>query len=365
MKIEKIQKLKERFDQHAQWWDDMHTVEIWKARELMELLGYQKWENFVIAIHRAMEACKNAGVEISSHFQASTETVVLGKGAEREIDDYILTRYACYLVAQNGDPRKEEIAFAQSYFAIQTRRTELIQERLGYVERAVARYRLRESEKQLSQNIYERDVDDEGFGRIRSKGDTALFGMSTAEMKNKLNMPPSRPLADFLPTLTIAAKNLATEMTNYNVEERDLYGEQSITDEHVQNNTSVRNMLLERNIVPENLPPAEDFQKAERKAKRLEKKLAESVPGLENNPAMLTVSAEEIPTKDSTRERIVSYLAEHVEATSSELAIQLGVSAATISRYTKALAEQGIIYATTQGKTRIWHQSERDSNTNI
>ena len=329
----------------------------------MVLLGYDQWRNFESAIQRAMEACKNAGVEISLHFQASTETVVLGKGAEREIDDYILTRYACYLVAQNGDPRKEEIAFAQSYFAIQTRHTELIQERLGYVERALARYRLRESEKQLSQNIYERGVDDEGFGRIRSKGDEALFGMPTADMKKKLDMPPARPLADFLPTLTIAAKNLATEMTNYNVEQRDLYGEQAITDEHVQNNTSVRTMLLERNIVPENLPPAEDFLKEERKAKRLEKKLAESVPGLENNTAML--SAVGVPTKDSTRERIVAYLAEHAEASSSELAVQLGVSAATISRHTKALAEQGIIYASTQGKTRIWHQSERDSNTNI
>lgn len=365
MKTEKILELKDRFDRHAQWWDDMHTVEIWKARDLMGLLGYDQWRNFESAIQRAMEACKNAGVETSLHFQASTGTVVLGKGAQRAIDDYILTRYACYLVAQNGDPRKKEIAFAQSYFAFQTRRIELIQERLGYVERAEARYRLRESEKQLSQNIYERGVDDEGFGRIRSKGDTALFGMSTAEMKNKLKMPPSRPLADFLPTLTIAAKNLATEMTNYNVEQRDLYGEQAITDEHVQNNTSVRNMLQERNIVPENLPPAEDFQKAERKAKRLEKKLAESVPGLENNPAMLTVSAEETPAKANTMERIVTYLSEHAEASSSELALQLGVSAATISRYTKTLAEQGIIYASTQGKTRIWHQSAGNKDTNI
>lgn len=358
MKIERIQKLKECFDQHAQWWDDMHTVEIWKARDLMGLLGYRKWENFIVAIQRAMEACKNTGVETSLHFQVSTETVILGKGAEREIDDYILTRYACYLVAQNGDPHKEEIAFAQSYFAIQTRRTELIQERLEYVERAVARYRLRESEKQLSQNIYERGVDDEGFGRIRSKGDEALFGMPTADMKKKLNMRPARPLADFLPTLTIAAKNLATEMTNYNVENQDLYGERAITDEHVQNNTSVRNMLLERNIVPENLPPAEDFLKEERKSKRLEKKLAEPVPGLEHNTSMLSAG---VPAKDSTKELIVAYLAEHADTTSSELAVQLGVSAATISRYTKVLVEQGRIYATAQGKSRVWRISENQA----
>ena len=333
----------------------MHTVEIWKARDLMGLLGYDQWRNFESAIQRAMEACKNAGVETSLHFQASTGTVVLGKGAQRAIDDYILTRYACYLVAQNGDPRKKEIAFAQSYFAFQTRRIELIQERLGYVERAEARYRLRESEKQLSQNIYERGVDDEGFGRIRSKGDEALFGMPTADMKKKLDMPPARPLADFLPTLTIAAKNLATEMTNYNVEQRDLYGERAITDEHVQNNASVRKMLMARNIVPENLPPAVDFQKEERKARSMEKKLAKTAPGLENNESMLSINT--VPAKESTEKRIIAYLTEHTEATASELAGQLSVSASTISRHTKTLATQGLIYATEQGASRIWRKS--------
>lgn len=201
--------------------------------------------------------------------------IATGKGAHRPVKDYMLTRYACYLIAQNGDPQKEEIAFAQSYFALQTRKQELIEERISLIERTEARGRLRESEKKLSQNIYERGVDDAGFGRIRSKGDRALFGgYSTQEMKNRLGVKDSRPLADFLPTLSIAAKNLAAEMTNYNVEEKDLFGERDITNEHVQNNSSVREMLGKRGIQPENLPPAEDIKKLERRVKSQEKKIA-------------------------------------------------------------------------------------------
>lgn len=203
--------------------------------------------------------------------------VSLGSGSSREIKDYMLTRYACYLIAMNGDPKKEEIAFAQSYFAIQTRKIELIEERLNLLSRLETRDRLRASEKQLSQNIFERGVDDKGYGRIRSKGDTALFGGHTTEdMKQRLGIKSSRPLADFLPTLTIAAKNLATEMTNYNVDQKDLRGEPAITQEHIQNNTTVRDMLGQRGIRPENLPPAEDIKKVERRVASEEKKIAQT-----------------------------------------------------------------------------------------
>ena len=260
--------------------DIMHTtedgtVEFWYARELMGCLGYTTWRRFKDATNRAMESCKSAEIEVSDHFADAVKMVEIGSNAVRDVDDIMLTRYACYLIAQNGDPRKEEIAFAQSYFAVQTRKQELIEERIAYIQRTEARGKLRESEKRLSQNIYERGVDDAGFGRIRSKGDQALFGgRSTQEMKEKLGVSDKRPLADFLPTLTIAAKNLATEMTNYNVEEKDLKGEGAITTEHVQNNTTVREMLATRGIKPEELPPSEDIKKLERKVKTQEKKIA-------------------------------------------------------------------------------------------
>ena len=259
MERKQIQIYKMKFDDII---NEAKGVEFWYARELMPYLGYERWENFNNAIKRAMDSCISAEIEVSDHFREVTKMVPLGSGSERPIKDYMLTRYACYLIAQNGDPKKEEIAFAQSYFAVQTRKQELIEERISYIERSEARGRLRESEKRLSQNIYERGVDDAGFGRIRSKGDAALFGgRTTQQMKEKLGVKGNRPLADFLPTLTIAAKNLATEMTN-------------ITVEHIQNNTSVRGMLGERGIKPEELPPAEDMKKLERRAKAGDKKIA-------------------------------------------------------------------------------------------
>ena len=271
-----LNQYKLRFDQISEYIinESNEQVEVWFARELQSVLGYARWENFITAIKRAVESCRTQNINVDDHFREVTKMVKLGSGAEREVQDFMLTRFACYLIAQNGDPKKEEIAFAQSYFAVQTRKIEIIEEHLATRNRLDARDRLRASEKRLSQNIYERGVDDKGFARIRSKGDTALFGgFTTEDMKQRLGIKGSRPLADFLPTLTIAAKNLATEMTNHNVEQKDLYGEGNITQEHVQNNSSVRNMLASRGIKPENLPAAEDIKKVERRTVSEEKKL--------------------------------------------------------------------------------------------
>lgn len=275
MDIQKIHQYKSAFDQIAKDVkdDEGNSIEVWYARELQTQLGYARWENFVVAIGRAMEACKTLGISVDDHFREVTKMVLLGSGSQREVQDFMLTRYACYLIAQNGDPKKEEVAFAQSYFAVQTRKAELIEERLNEIARLDTRERLRASEKQLSRNIFQRGVDDRGFGRIRSKGDQALFGgLTTEQMKQRLGIK-SGALADRLPTLTIAAKNLATEMTNYNVEQKDLHGEVSITAEHVQNNRSVRGMLGQRGIKPEQLPADEDIKKVERRVAKDEKEM--------------------------------------------------------------------------------------------
>lgn len=282
MDIQRINQYKSLFDSivHALIDESEEPVEVWYARELQPLLGYVRWENFSVAIKRAIESCKSQGINVDDHFRDLTKMVSLGSGSQRPVQDFMLTRYACYLIAQNGDPKKEEIAFAQSYFAVQTRKAEVIEERLQLFSRLETRERLRASEKQLSQNIYERGVDDKGFGRIRSKGDSALFGgITTEQMKLKLGVK-SGALADHLPTLTIAAKNLATEMTNYNVEQKELYGETPITKEHIQNNISVRDMLGKRGIQPESLPPAEDIKKEERRVAKEEKALEKSTKKL-------------------------------------------------------------------------------------
>ena len=276
MKKELIIQLHKQFDAIVNVWPDSE-VEFWFARDLQEILGYTEWRNFLKVVEKAKESCSNVGANTENHFVDVNKMVRIGSGAERPVDDIMLTRYACYLIAQNGDPRKDQIAFAQSYFAIQTRKQEIIEERIQLQERLHARRKLRESEIELSRNIYERGVDEQGFGRIRSKGDAALFGgKSTQTMKSKLGVPGNRPLADFLPTITITAKNLAAEITNHNVKQNDLQGESSITEEHVQNNQSVRNVLVERGIKPEDLPPEEDLKKLERRVKSDEKRLIKS-----------------------------------------------------------------------------------------
>ena len=271
MKKELIQELFHKFETACYI---LNGIECWSARELQNILGYTKWDNFIKVIEKAKTACENSGVKVSDHFANVGKMVDLGSGSQREIEDVALTRYACYLVAQNGDSSKPSVAFAQTYFAVQTRKQEIIEQRLLDVSRVFAREKLSKSEKKLSGIIYERGVDDKGFAIIRSKGDQALFGgFSTNDMKHKLKISGSRPLADFLPTLTIKAKDFATELTSHNTIEKDLKGENQITTEHVENNKAVRKMLIERGVKPEQLPASEDVHKLKRKLENDEKKM--------------------------------------------------------------------------------------------
>lgn len=270
MKKEQIEALFLRFESICYLYDG---IECWSARELQKLLGYSKWENFEKVIEKAKEACNNAGEAVADHFPDVRKTIPMPKGAEKEIDDILLTRYACYLIGQNGDSRKEEISFAQNYFAVQTRRAELVEKRLLEYERVKAREKLSQTEKQLSGILYERGVDGQGFALIRSKGDQALFRLSTIQLKKKMGIPESRPVADFLPTISIKAKDLAAEMTSLNVQANDLNGQSKIEKEHIDNNLAVREMMIKRGIVPENLQAAEDVKKIERKLNADEQKL--------------------------------------------------------------------------------------------
>lgn len=270
MKKELILELFQKFESICYLYND---IECWSARELQLLLGYSKWENFEKVINKAKDSCNNAGEIINDHFPDVRKMITKGKGAKDEIDDILLTRYACYLIAQNGDARKEEISFAQNYFAVQTRRAELVEKRLLEFERVKAREKLSQTEKQLSGILYERGVDGQGFAIIRSKGDQALFRLGTIQLKKKLGVPDNRPVADFLPTISIKAKDLAAEMTGLNVQNKDLKGQGSIEKEHVDNNLAVREMLTQRGIFPENLPPAEDVKKLQRKLEGDEKKI--------------------------------------------------------------------------------------------
>ncbi|ODS82019.1 MAG: DNA damage-inducible protein D [Cytophagaceae bacterium SCN 52-12] len=270
MKTEEIKQLFSQFEDASA---ELEGVECWSARDLQKLLGYSKWENFEKVIQKAKDACKNAGEKVSDHFPDVRKMVAIGSGAEKEVPDILLTRYACYLTAQNGDSRKPEIAFAQNYFAVQTRRAEVVEQRFLEYERVKAREKLSQTEKQLSGILFERGVDQQGFATIRSKGDQALFRLSTRVLKKKMGIPDSRAVADFLPTISIKAKDLAAEMTGLNVQIKDLEGQTKIEKEHIDNNQAVRDMLTQRGIIPENLPPAEDVKKLQRKLEGEEKKI--------------------------------------------------------------------------------------------
>ena len=271
MKKELIEELFLKFENASYLYKD---IECWSARDLQEILNYTKWDNFLKVIEKAKKACENVGEDVQNHFANIGKMVLLGSGSEREILDIALTRYGCYLVAQNGDSSKSEIAFAQTYFAVQTRKQEIIEKRLLDVERVTAREKLSKTEKKLSGIIYERGVDEKSFSIIRSKGDQALFGgFTTNDMKKRMGIPQTRPLAYFLPTLAIKAKDFATELTSHNVVEKDLNGDFQITNEHIENNLAVRKILGERGIKPENLPALEDIKKVQRKLEGDEKKI--------------------------------------------------------------------------------------------
>ena len=280
MESTQIQSLTETFEGHAQQTEN--GVEYWLARDLQYLLGYAKWDNFLNAISKAKTACEMSGHAVANHFADVGKMVDLGSGSQREISDIMLTRYACYLIAQNGDPAKQEIAFAQTYFAVQTRRAELIEQRLLEAERVSARKKLSGTEKELSLVIYEQTGGNDDFALIRSKGDQALFGKSTQAMKAQWRVPDNRPLADFAPTIILKAKDFATEITIHNAREHQMRSEPQISTEHVTNNQAVRDTLLSRGIRPESLPPAEDVKKVERRLTSEEKKALKNPKKLEN-----------------------------------------------------------------------------------
>lgn len=278
MKKEMISKLTKSFEESAHI---EQGIEFWMARDIQELLEYNEWRNFLNVVDKAKISCEKARQSIEDHFVDINKMVDIGTGGTREVPDMMLSRFACYLVAQNGDPRKESIAFAQSYFALQTRKQELLEKRIEMAERLEARKKLSQTERELSATLYEHGIDDQGFARIRSKGDRALFGgFTTIQMKHKLGIPESRPLADFLPTITIKAKDFAGEITHFNVKKEGLLGEDQITEEHEKNNRDVRSLLSKSNILPENLPPEEDIKRLEKLMHNEKKKISNTVRSL-------------------------------------------------------------------------------------
>ncbi len=281
MKKEIIKYLTSDFESYAN--QTKNEIEFWFARDLQHLLGYTEWRNFNKVINKAKTSCETTGHLIVDHFVDVNKTIDMPKGAAKEIPDFMLTRFACYLIAQNGDPQKEQIAFAQNYFAVKTRKFEIIEQRIKDWERLHARQKLTLSEKELSELIFEQTGSDKDFGIIRSKGDLALFGFTTSQMKHKMGVKQSRPLFDFIPTITIKAKDFATEITIFNVKDKDIHKGDQIAWEHITNNKSVRKLLLERGIRPEDLPPEEDVKKLERRVKSEDKRFIKNPDKLKND----------------------------------------------------------------------------------
>ena len=267
MKKAAIKNLTNNFEDYIQVLAEGKNKEInfWLARDLQHLLGYEEWRNFQNVISKAKTACENSGQDIFDHFVDTNKTIIMPKGASKKIDDIMLTRYACYLITQNGDPQKEIIAFAQTYFAVQTRKAEIIEQTLLENERLQVRKKLTETEKEFSSVIFEQTGGTKTFGVIRSKGDKALFNITTTDIKNRWKIKQNRALADFMPIILLKAKDFATGITIFNAKKKKLATEFQFSDEHIINNRCVRKTLIDRGIVPEKLEPAEDIKKVKRR----------------------------------------------------------------------------------------------------
>ncbi len=256
--------------------NDDHPMEFWSARDLMPMLGYTKWQKFTEVIERAKAACKLSGQNIDDHVTGAGKMIATGKGATRKIEDFFLTRYAFYLIAQNGDPRKPEIALAQTYFATQTRKQELLEQRDMESKRLDARAKLRETESKIESTVYERGIKyPVEFATFKNKHIEALYGgISASQLKKIRKIPPKRSLADFDSHVELKAKDFALAMTDHNIKEKDIRGKEAMNTEVVKNSRETRQALLNRGIKPEHIKPEEDLKLVESRKNKEAKRIA-------------------------------------------------------------------------------------------